>query len=437
MTRYRKSAAVAAIVAVAIAGVATTRMLQGRAEAAMPKPLAMSAAEQLRQRDLQIAAYTQALDADPVSAIALAQLSGLYLQRGRESGNYENYEQAEAYARRSLGLRTQRNGMTYVTLSSALLAQHKFVEARMIAHDVVTLDPETPQYRALLGETELELGDYAAARKTFGNLRANRTHLSIAPRLARWAEINGRLTEARELLRGAMVQARSRKLPPEQVAWFHLRVAEMELRSGNTDDARTAIEQGLSLVPDDFRLLGAMARLKNSLGDAAGTIEYGERSIAERMDPITLGVLSDAYAAQGNGAKSADYAAAMQLVVTGQPGPYHRAWSIFLLDRDRDVPEVLKKAQEEIAIRRDVYGYDILGWALYKSHRYAEAAEAARAALQLNTPDASLWYHAGMIEAALNNETAARTDLERALEINPRFHAEHAAIARATLKAMR
>lgn len=433
--RYRKTVITMAVLLAA--GAAGSRIVASRAAAAVPHAMVMTATEQLRQRDLQIKAWSEALKADPESAISLAQLAGLYLQRGRESGNYENYSQAEALARRSLKLRTQRNGMTYVTLSSALLAQHKFAEARMVAHDIVELYPETPEYRALLGETALELGDYAAARKAFNGVLANRTHLSIAPRLARWSELNGRVNEARELLEGAMMEARTRNLPPEQMAWFHLRVAELELHAGNMRAARSAIDAGLALVPEDFRLLGAMARLKSAEGDNDGAIEYGERSIPERMDPVTLGLLSDAYAASGDQSKAEDYSASMQLVVTGQPGPYHRAWSVFLLDHDRDIPEVLAKAQEEIAMRRDIYGYDILGWALYKSHRNGEAADAARAALQLNTPDATLWFHAGMIERAVGNNAAAITDLTRALEINDRFHPVHAKEARAALKELK
>lgn len=437
MMRYRKTVTIA-VVALASAGLAGSRIVATRAHAAVPHAMAMTAAEQLRQRDLQIKAWKQALDADPESAIALAQLAGLYQQRGRESGTYENYAQAEAYARQSLKLRTQRNGMTYVTLTSALLAQHKFVEAHMVAHDIVSMDAETPEYRAVLAETELELGDYVAARRSFEHLLADRTHLSIAPRIARWSEMTGHLAEARDLLQGSMAAAQTRgSLPPEQVAWFALRVAELELRAGQMRAARAALDKGLALVPGDFRLLGAMARLEYAQGDNKAAIDFGERSIAERMDPITLGVLSEAYAAMGDSAKASDYTAAMQMVVAGQPGPYHRAWSLFLLDHDRNIPEVLQKAQEEIAIRKDIYGYDILGWALYKSHRYREAMDAAHAALQLNTPDANLWYHAGMIAYSLGLHDEAKTDLNRALEVNPMFNPQHAADARSALEAMK
>ena len=69
----------------------------------------------------------------------------------------------------------------------------------------------------------------------------------------------------------------------------------------------------------------------------------------------------------GDSSKAQQYYRTMELVVTQQPGPFHRAWSLFLLDHDREVPRVLAKVREEIQTRKDIYGYDLLAWALYKS----------------------------------------------------------------------
>ena len=122
--------------------------------------------------------------------------------------------------------------------------------------------------------------------------------------------------------------------------------------------------------------------------------------------------------------------------MTAQPGAFHRAWSLFLLDHDRRVPEVLAKAREELNARKDVYGYDLLAWALFKSGLYADARRAALQALRLGTEDASLYYHAGMIERALGNSAASRDDLERALAINADFHPLQSRIAREAMESL-
>lgn len=404
--------------------------------AATTDSVAAAAAEsRVRQRDVEIAAWERALAQDSLSAIALAQLGGLHMQRGRESGEYADYVRAEEYARRSLALRTNRNGRSFLTLSASLLAQHRFVEARDVARRLVAREPEVPQYRALLGEADLELGDYDAARAAFDSIPGrDRAHLSIAPRLARWAELAGRTDDARRILTAARDRAAARAdLPREQVAWFDLRLGDLELRAGHPNAARRAYELGLAAAPGDYRLLGAMARLAAALGDADAAIDYGERAIRIMLDPATLGVVSDAYAARGDRGRAEEYARAMEVAVAGQPGPYHRAWALFLLDHDHRVPEVLARAEEEIRTRHDIYGDDLLAWALHKSGRDGEARHASAAALRLGTADATLHYHAGAIALSSGDTAAARAALARALAINPRFDPRLAAAARRTL----
>jgi tetratricopeptide (TPR) repeat protein len=390
------------------------------------------------ERTADIAFYTRRASKDPESAEDRAQLAALYLQRGRETGDYEDYRRADSVARASLALRTARNGKTFLTRASALLAQHRFAEAREVAEEAVRADSSAESYRGLLGETELELGDYDAARSTFASLDAVTASLSVAPRLARWAELNGRTEDARRILRNALAQTTlTSDLPAEQEAWFYYRVGDLELRTGRLAAAERAFAGGLAVEPNDYRILGGMARLEAVRHRPARAAEYGERAIAVVLDPATLGVVSDAYAALGDRAKSEEYARAMEVAVAGQPGPYHRAWSLFLLDHGRRVPEVLAKAQEELATRRDIYGYDLVAWALHKAGRDGEASAAMRQALRLGTRDALLFYHAGMIERALGHGPAAERYLEAALATNPSFHPTQPAEARATLDSLR
>lgn len=413
------------------------RQLQARERPHSTRARTLTPIEQLRGRDVQIAVWNKALAMDTAGALVLVNLAALHMQRARESGEYADYGRAEALARKSIASRTQRNGPAFVTLASALLAQHDFGHARAVAQDVAALYPDVPEYRALLGETQLELGDYADAAQSFSALSAYRSHLSIAPRLARWAEIRGQTDRARKILAAALASARERwDLPPEQLAWFHLRLADLEARSGRPRAARRILREGLDAAPDDYRLLGAMARLEAGAGNTDEAIDYGERSIAQRLDPATLAVLSAIYESRGDSAKSNEYMGALEATAANQPGPFHRALSLFLLDRDTRIPEVLAKAEEEIRTRKDIYGYDLLAWALYKSRRYADARAASRMALRMSTEDAQIYYHAGMIERAAGNPAAAADYLERALTINPAFDYTQAKVARATLKSL-
>jgi tetratricopeptide (TPR) repeat protein len=392
------------------------------------------AATQARVRDLDIAFYAQRAERDPTAAADLGHLAALYLQRARDTGSNDDLLRAERVARLSLSHRAAHNGRARAILASALVAQHRFVEAREIAVELLVLDPERTSYLSLLAEIDLELGRYDEAKQLFGRLWLYRSDLAIAPRLARWEELQGHTEQARQLLlQASRDAARRADLPPGQQAWFHLRVGDLALRNGHLSAAERAIEAGLASLPEDHRLLAARARLEAARHRWRLAISYGERAIASALDPATLGLVADAYAALGDSAKASEYQRVMELTVRSQLGPFHRAWSLFLLDHERDIETVLTKARGELESRRDIYGYDLLAWALHKSGRDAEAREAMSHALALGTRDAMLFYHMGMIERALGNDAAARRHLQAALDTNPYWHPFQPATARAVL----
>ncbi|MDQ6829028.1 MAG: tetratricopeptide repeat protein [Gemmatimonadota bacterium] len=388
-------------------------------------------------RDKDIAFYLARAERDPTGAFDLAQLAKLYSDRARETGSYQDVLRAEEVARKSLAHRTSHNDRALQLLATSLLSQHRFAEARDAARTLLARDSARVSYRAMLAEIEMELGDYDSARVRFASLNGERTNLSVAPRLARWIEIEGSPEQSRRLLDNGLTQALDRQdLPREQIAWYWLRLGDVKLRTGKAGDAATAYHEGLEAAPDDYRLLAALAHLELVRGKPSRAIEYGERAIAILPDPGTLGLLSDAYAATGDSAKSADYAKTLEVVVAGQPGAYHRAWSLFLLDHDRRTAEVLAKTQNELTTRKDIYGYDLLAWALHKQGRDAEAATAMTNALSQHTKDAMLYYHAGMIERSLGRQREAYWYLSHALSTNPYFHPTQPTIARATLDSL-
>jgi tetratricopeptide (TPR) repeat protein len=397
----------------------------------------VAAASDLPQRELQIAAWSRALVADPTSAIALAQLGGLHLQRARETGDESDYLKAEEFSRQSLALRVNRNAKSYVTLATALMAEHRFSEAEAIALKAVEYDPGLPQYAALLAEIRLELGDYAGARPLFDSLRRFKSIVSIGPRLSRWAELNGDTPRAFDILRRSVEAADTRSdLPSEQRAWFHYRLADLEMRNGKFYRARREFMRGLEIEPADYRILAGLAKLSLLQGDADLALAYAERALALKLDPANLGIIADAHFMKKDSSAAEEAIVAMEAAVRSQPGAYHRAWSLFLLDHGRRYEEVRTNASTELDTRKDIYGYDILAWSFYRSGMYDSAATNMRRALQLGTRDPILYYHAGMIEKALGHKTEARAFLSAALRINDRFDPLQASVAARTLDAL-
>lgn len=374
-------------------------------------------------RELDIEYFAQRAKRDPTGALDLAHLSALYLARGRETGDPRDAILAEEAARHSIRNRRERNGAAMQVLETALLAQHRFGEALPLAIAARNSDPDNAALRAALGDIQMEMGLYDSARVSFGAVHAAFGDPAVAPRLARWAEIQGQPDKARRLLHAALATVQKLpEVPREQLAWYWLRIGDVELRTGHPVSADSAYRSGLAAHPDDYRLLAALAHSALVQQDWTRAITFGERAIAVTLDPATLGILSDAYAALGDSIKSADYAHVLDVAVLKQPGAYHRAWSLFLLDHDRHVRTVARKIEQELRTRKDIYAYDLLAWSLHKQGRDAQAGVAIRTALQQGTQDAQLFFHAGMIEHALGHDDIARAHLTRAHAINPSFH---------------
>lgn len=371
-------------------------------------------------RSLDIEFYERRIAEDSLGASDRSQLAALYLQRARETGSYPDYERAAQLARQSLDVRESHNTETYALLTSALLAKHDFAEALRAARALYADDTTDASHTATLAEVELEVGDYASAATHFRAVSFDADKPSIAARLARWYEVTGQLWKAQAILRLATARlAKSSEIPREQLAWFHYRLGELYLRGGQRQAADSSFHRALAALPTDYRALGGLTRLSAAKGDWNAALDFGSRAIAVQLDPATLGTMSDAYAALGDTAQARSFADAMAVAALSQPGAIHRAWGLFLLDHDRDVSRVLQEARADIVHRRDVFGYDLLAWASYKAGRTDDARNAARLALSQGTEDATLLYHAGMIEIAAGDSAAGRSLLSRAFALNP------------------
>jgi tetratricopeptide (TPR) repeat protein len=370
--------------------------------------------------DSNIVFYEDVARRDPTGGMALGQLALFYMRRARATGDYQDVLRSEDAARKSLQNRGAHNTRARQALAASLLSEHRFGDALGIAQDLSDRDASNAAFRASLGEIQMELGHYDDARVSFASVAGNTSDLSVAPRLARWAELQGHPDSAYRLMNASLLAVVDRRdVPAEQKAWFWLRMGDLQFRRGRIGEAASDYRRGLAAHADDYRLLSAMAKLEGARHEWHKAIDYGERSVAVSFDPATLGVMSDAYAALGDSAKANEYAHAMEIAVSKQATAYHRAWSLFLLDHGRRVDEVLAKAREELKTRQDIYGYDVVAWALHASGRDREAREAMNHALKLDTQDAMLYYHAAVIDRALGKHDVAAKELEHARALNP------------------
>src|SRR3989441_285146 len=104
---------------------------------------------------------------------------------------------------------------------------------------------------------------------------------------------------------------------------------------------------------------------------------------------------------------------------------YNRELAYFYADHDMKLEQALDLAKKELEVRKDVYAYDVLAWALLKNGSPREALAAIAEALKLGTRDARLFFHAGMIHHELGDAEQTLHYLGLALVTNPHFHPFH------------
>jgi tetratricopeptide (TPR) repeat protein len=132
-----------------------------------------------------------------------------------------------------------------------------------------------------------------------------------------------------------------------------------------------------------------------------------------------------------------DKVSIMNVVEKAEIATFQEFGATLPTDHGTDYSAVLELARAAYAKRPTIHGADILSWALYQAGQHEEARTWSEKALALETKDALLYYHAGMIAHANGDRALARQHLERARAINPHFSLRYAPTLQATLDALK
>jgi tetratricopeptide (TPR) repeat protein len=381
-----------------------------------------------------ITAFDQQTVGTP-NATGFTFLGRLELERARLTGDAASYARAEEALSRAVEM-APTNSEARSLLASVRFTTHDFTGAYDLASEVFEGSGDLAAL-AVRGDAALELGRYERAAADYALLADTAPGSSATLiRLARLAFLHGDAEEASRLAASAERAAATEGAFGATRAWYATFRGRLALDAGRTEEAAAHLRRARRSAPDYHVAIAGMAAVRTAQGRLGAAIRLYERAVAAVPEPATLASLGDLYAAGGDRRAAADrYATVEAIAALGSSSGqrYDRQVALYLADHGGDLRHALRIAREGLATRRDVYGYDVLGWVLYRLGRYDEAREAADDAVALGTPDPRLWFHAGMISAALGEEDRARAELGRALGLNPRFDVLMAPIARRTL----
>jgi tetratricopeptide (TPR) repeat protein len=380
--------------------------------------------------DQAIRLFQARTERNPRDFVSLAILGEAHALKARESGDPGGYVRAEEALRKSLVL-FPGYARARSSLAQVLCNRHKFAEGLELARKVYDENPGNLTALTTIGDAELELGRYTEAEATYQKLLSESTEPSTLARMAGLLELKGQTDEALRLLRQALDGQRSAD-DPQGTSWYQVRLGEISFDSGRLDEAEEAYQAVLKDFPEHHDATAGMAKVCAARGRFGEAILLFKKAIASAAEPALLSDLGDVYLSSSQEALAEQTFDRVEQTALRYP-EYRRVLSLFYSEHDRQLPRALELAEQDLAARRDIHGYDALAWALYKMGRPEEAARAMAEALKLGTKDATLFYHAGMIDHRKGDRVSARAWLGRALALNPYFSLRNGEQARRML----
>ncbi len=384
------------------------------------------------------------------SAADYDRLGAAYLQKGRETFDFAYYELAENALAKSLELMSPAD-MSAVGplthLSAVCMGEHRFSDAAGYANRALALGSGDLSAFGLLGDAHADMGDYDEAAKFYEKLVLPLSAGEVSPGLSYMHDsrvsylrfIHGDNAGTIELAQGSVHQAIAMHLPAENVAWTYFQLGEFLFQAGDLRGAETAYRAALDTLPNFFRGLSGLAKVRVAEQKYEEAIDLYKKAIEQIPFPEFIASLGDINAKLGRSEEArkryelVEYIGYLNKL---NKNVYNRELAAFYADHDIKLNESLELAKRELEVRRDVYTEDVLAWALYKNGKLKEAADVMDKALSLGTKDSLLYFHAGLIHKNLGQLDLSREYLLKALAINPRFHIFYADIASRTLAEM-
>ncbi|MGH9720977.1 MAG: tetratricopeptide repeat protein [Bryobacteraceae bacterium] len=380
--------------------------------------------------DERIALYQQLLRTKPANLHYRNLLASAFIQKMRDTTDFSYVERADSIVSEVLSAEPQNYEALRLQTEIAL-ERHDFKRAADLARK---LDPSDSWTWGTLGDALIELGFYNEAMNAYQRMISIRPDLASYNRAAYARFLNGDLDGAISIMKQAIESGSASR---ENVAWCLVELGGFYFKSGKLDDSLDAYQRALRVLPGYHPAAAGSGRVRAAKGDFKAAIEDFRKAQASTPLPEYAAALFDLYSRTGDEGFATRQ---MELIDTidrlGQAAreKANRTLALIYADHDRKLDRALELARAELEIRKDIYTYDALAWALYKNGRHAEAETAINAALQLSTPEPAFYYHAGMIASALGKRSDATRLLSRALALNPQFDFRQTPILAKTLK---
>lgn len=370
--------------------------------------------------DQRILRARQAIDKMPNSSDGYNQLAAAYMQKARETANFDYNASADDALMRSLAV--EPDNYDALKLRSKLqLTYHRFADALETARRAQNVRVDDHDVWGQITDALVELGEYTAAVRAAQKMVDLRPDSSAYARVSYLRELHGDTNGAIQAMTAAVKAANPND--PEGVAWCRTQLGNELMNVGNLEAAEREFDRALLIFADHHLALQGKARALMAAGDLQGAARIYEQQQSKTPSADAALALGDLYTLLGReDAAKTEYQQfeSLERENAALERSYRHMFN-YWLDHDLNLGEALIRATSEYDSRKDIFTCDSLAWALFKNGRVEEAKDLINRALRTGTKDARINYHAGMIYKTLNIRDRAAQHLQLGAALNSSF----------------
>ncbi len=372
----------------------------------------------------------------PLKSAAWVQLGDAIAQLQRSTGWDQLLGNAQEVYREALRLQPNQ-AAAFAGLAWATGGRHEFAVSISWARLAIAADAGCAEAYGVLGDAQVELGDYATAMDSYQTMMDLRPDLSSWSRGAHLLWLMGEGTRAQWLLRKALAAGAPFA---ENTAWCRARLAMMQYHEGALLAAVETLKPVLMVGCRNRHVLLAGSRLAAAQGlyvEAERLLKVVLSGGGQGQLEVLIG-LGELAEAQGEVMEAGEhYAAAEGRYLENQKmGSHdHMVMARYYANHERQLPEALRLIEEH-KDSVNITDADTVAWVYHKCGQAEKAIVAMKRALRHGTPDAELHYHAGVLAAAVGDRPAAQRHLLKVQGLQPNFHVIHGGRALEAMKAL-